>query len=189
MTDQPADRRRSHRALAGRLVLMAAGSFAFGYALVPLYDVICEVAGISREGLSRATTLDAAGPDVARTITVEFVSSTPGSGAWQFRPNVGSMQVHPGKLYETTFYAHNTSGRAFTGQAVPSVSPMRAAQYFQKTECFCFTPQHFEVDEVKDMPVRFIVDRDLPVTVDRLTLSYAFFDTDRLAGQATADNR
>ena len=66
--------------------------------------------------------------------------------------------------------------------AVPSISPARAASYFQKTECFCFSPQHFVADEVKEMPVRFIVDRDLPAGVDRLTLSYSFFDAARPAG-------
>lgn len=175
---------RPHRALAGRLVLMAAGSFAFGYALVPLYDVFCQVVGIgTREQLTTAAAVDAAGPDLTRTITVEFVASNPGA-AWEFRPVVASMQVHPGKLYETTYHARNLSGRETVGQAVPSVSPTRAARYFQKTECFCFTPQHFAADESKEMPVRFIVDRDLPAGVDRVTLSYAFFDTERLAAAA-----
>ncbi len=184
------ERRRAHRNLAARLFLMAAGSFAFGYALVPLYDVFCEVTGIgSRDRLSQAAVVDSAGPDLDRTITVEFVSSTPGSGEWEFHPNVATLEVHPGKLYETTFHARNLAGREITGQAVPSVSPARAARYFQKTECFCFTPQHFETDEVKDMPVRFIVDRDLPASVDRLTLSYSFFDTSRLAQQASSNNR
>jgi cytochrome c oxidase assembly protein subunit 11 len=121
-------------------------------------------------------------------VTVEFVSSNPGA-AWEFRPAVSSMQVHPGQLYETTYHARNLSGRETVGQAVPSVSPQRAARYFQKTECFCFTPQHFAADETKDMPVRFIVDRDLPAGVDRVTLSYAFFDTERLAQQSATTKR
>ena len=177
-------RDRRHLGLAGRLVLMAACSFAFGYALVPLYDVFCQVVGIgTREQLTTAATVDAAQPDLTRTITVEFVASNPGA-AWEFRPVVSSMQVHPGRLYETIYHARNLSGRETVGQAVPSVSPTRAARYFQKTECFCFTPQHFTPDETKAMPVRFIVDRDLPAGVDRVTLSYAFFDTERLAAAA-----
>ena len=182
-------RKRDNLGLAGRLLLMVAGSFAFGYALVPLYDVFCEVTGIgSRERLLQAATVGVAGPDMNRSIVVEFVSSTPGSGEWEFRPNVGSMEVHPGKLYETTFHARNLSGREIVGQAVPSISPGRAARYFQKTECFCFTPQHFAEGEVKEMPVRFIVDRELPASVDRLTLSYSFFDTARLAQQSPGNN-
>ena len=183
------ERKRANLGLAGRLLLMVAGSFAFGYALVPLYDIFCEVTGIgTREQLLQAAAIADTGPDLDRTIVVEFVSSTPGSGEWEFRPNVASMEVHPGKLYETTFHARNLAGVELTGQAVPSVSPARAGRYFQKTECFCFTPQHFAVDETKEMPVRFIVDRDLPGGVDRLTLSYSFFDTSRLAQKSAADN-
>ena len=171
------ERKRSNRRLAASLLLMAAGSFAFGYALVPLYDIFCEVTGIgSRDRLRQAATVAESGPDLSRTVVVEFVASTPGSGEWEFRPNVTSMQVHPGRLYETTFHARNLAAGEVTGQAVPSVSPARAARFFQKTECFCFTPQRFAGGEVKEMPVRFIVDRALPPGVDRLTLSYSFFD-------------
>jgi cytochrome c oxidase assembly protein subunit 11 len=174
--------KRANLGLAGRLLIMVAGSFAFGYALVPLYSVFCEITGIgSRDRLLQASTVDSAGPELARTVVVEFVSSTPGSGEWEFHPNLASMEVHPGKLYEATFHARNLAGREITGQAVPSISPGRAARYFHKTECFCFTPQHFAEGEVKEMPVRFIVDRDLPKSVDRLTLSYSFFDTGQLA--------
>ena len=184
------DRRRANLGLAGRLLLMVAGSFAFGYALVPLYDVFCQITGIgTRDQLLQAAAVAETGPDLGRTVVVEFVSSTPGSGEWEFRPNVASMEVHPGRLYEATFHARNLTDQAITGQAVPSVSPARAGRYFQKTECFCFTPQHFTGGETKEMPVRFIVDRSLPASVDRLTLSYSFFDTSRLAQQSAADNR
>jgi cytochrome c oxidase assembly protein subunit 11 len=181
---------RKHRHLALRLAAMALGSFAFGYALVPLYSVLCEVTGIgSRDRLNAASAVDATRPDLARTVTVEFVTSVPDGGQFAFRPHVAEMQIHPGKLYQTTFYARNLYGHAVVGQAVPSVSPARAARHFQKTECFCFTPQQFKVDEARDMPVRFIVDRDLPQGVDRLTLSYAFYDTDRLAAAAAAGGK
>jgi len=181
-----ARQQRANLGLAGRLLLMVAGSFAFGYALVPLYDVFCEVTGIgSRDRLLQASTVESSGPDLTRTVVVEFVSSTPGSGD---SPNLASMEVHPGKLYETSFHAKNLAGREVVGQAVPSVSPGRAARYFHKTECFCFTPQHFDEGEAKEMPVRFIVDRGLPAGVDRLTLSYSFFDTGRLTQGSPGNN-
>lgn len=180
----------NHRRLALRLAAMALGSFAFGYALVPLYSVLCEVTGIgTRDRLGRVAAARFAAPDLTRTVIVEFVASVPDGGQWAFRPRTAQMQVHPGKLYEATFYARNLYGRPVVGQAVPSVSPARAARHFQKTECFCFTPQRFAKDEARDMPVRFIVDRDLPAGVDRLTLSYAFYDTDRLAAAASAAGR
>jgi cytochrome c oxidase assembly protein subunit 11 len=175
--------RKSNRGLVGRLLLMAAGSFAFGFALVPLYDVFCEVTGIgTRAQLSRAAAPDAAAPDMNRIVVVEFTASVPDSGPWEFAPVVASMEVHPGQLNEARYTAHNLAGRDTTGQAVPSIAPLRAARYFRKTECFCFTPQHFARDEERELLVRFIVDRDLPPGIDRLTLSYAFYDVSRVAG-------
>jgi cytochrome c oxidase assembly protein subunit 11 len=175
--------RKSNRGLVGRLLLMVAGSFAFGFALVPLYDVFCEVTGIgTRAQLNRASASDASTPDMGRVVTVEFTASVPDSGPWEFAPVVASMEVHPGRLYEALYSARNLAGRDITGQAVPSVTPLRAARYFRKTECFCFTPQRFERDEQRDLRVRFVVDRDLPPGIDRLTLSYAFYDVARLTG-------
>jgi cytochrome c oxidase assembly protein subunit 11 len=175
--------RKSNRGLIARLVLMAAGSFAFGFALVPLYNVFCEVTGIgTREQLSRASAPGELAPDLARTVVVEFTASVPDSGQWTFAPVVASMEVHPGRLYEARYSARNLADRDTTGQAVPSITPLRAAQYFRKTECFCFTPQRFKRDEQRDLLVRFIVDRDLPPGIDRLTLSYAFYDVTRVAG-------
>ena len=172
-----APRTRANRALAARLLLMAAGSFAFGFALVPLYDVFCEVTGIgTRAELGRAAVAGPVSPDLSRTVVVEFTASVPGGGHFAFAPVAASMEVHPGRLYEARFLARNLAGHDTTGQAVPSISPMRAGRYFRKTECFCFTPQQFARDEEREMSVRFIVDRDLPPGIDRLTLSYAFYE-------------
>jgi cytochrome c oxidase assembly protein subunit 11 len=174
---------KSNRGLIARLVLMVAGSFAFGFALVPLYNVFCEVTGIgTRAQLSRASEPGELAPDLSRTVVVEFTASVPDSGQWTFAPVVASMEVHPGKLYEARYSARNLADRDTTGQAVPSITPLRAAQYFRKTECFCFTPQRFKRDEQRDLLVRFIVDKDLPPGIDRLTLSYAFYDVTRMAG-------
>ena len=174
---------RRNRSLAARLVLMAAGSFAFGFALVPLYDVVCEVTGIgSRDRLSRAGTADGQSPVEGRTIVVEFTASVP-AGGWIFEPVDATLEVQPGRLYETHYRARNLAAGAVTGQAVPSVAPMRAARYFVKTECFCFTPQLFAEGEEREMAVRFIVDRELPPGIDRLTLSYAFYDMPQAKGQ------
>jgi cytochrome c oxidase assembly protein subunit 11 len=177
---------KSNRGLTARLLLMVAGSFAFGFALVPLYDVFCEVTGIgSRDRLSRMAEYDGAAIAPPRTIVVEFTASVPAGGHWEFAPVESSMQVRTGQLYETYYRAKNLSGGDVTGQAVPSVAPMRATKYFIKTECFCFTPQQFARDEERDMAVRFVVDRDLPPGIDRLTLSYAFYDVRRVAGGTT----
>ena len=111
-----------------------------------------------------------------REITVEFVSAAPTYGEWEFRPEAGTLKVQPGRLYEAKFYAKNLRSKDVTALAVPSVAPLQATQYFHKTECFCFTPQHFGGDEERDMTVRFIVDPKLPSNIDRVTLAYSMYD-------------
>jgi cytochrome c oxidase assembly protein subunit 11 len=176
--------RARNRGLAARLTLMALGSFAFGFALVPLYDVVCEITGVgSRQLLSRAGSAGEQVPASDRMITVEFTASVP-AGGWTFEPVAPTMEVQPGRLYEAHYRARNLADGATTGQAVPSVAPMRAARYFVKTECFCFTPQHFAAGEEREMAVRFVVDRELPAGIDRLTLSYAFYDIGQAGGRS-----
>jgi cytochrome c oxidase assembly protein subunit 11 len=172
-----------HRALTGRLLLFAAGSFAFGFALVPLYSVLCKVwdTGNRWYGTQTAEAAVVERPVADRVVTVEFIASVPHAGDWEFAPHVTSMQVHPGKLYSAEFHAKNLTGSAVVAQAVPSIAPTSVARYFKKTECFCFRPQNFARDESREMPIRFIVDPDLPPDVDRITLSYSFFDLPRTA--------
>ena len=173
----------SHRRLALKLGAVALGAFGFGFALVPLYDVMCAVTGFGDKGnLMRAAKI-AEHPDDSRTVTVEFLGDLPTVGSWEFRPAVRSMQVHPGRLYEANFVARNLTGRDTYGQAVPDVAPSKAASYFHKTECFCFTPQHFATGEERAMPVRFIVDPALPRYMDHITLAYTFYDTQAPAAQ------
>jgi cytochrome c oxidase assembly protein subunit 11 len=177
------ERRRANRSLTRRLLVMTLGSFAFGWALVPLYDVFCRVAGIgnAEAKAGRAVAREAVDPD--RLVTIEFVANEASVGSYEFRPHTASMRIHPGKLYDTSFYARNLTHAASVAQAVPSISPGVAARYFHKTECFCFSPQKFKDGEGRDMPVRFIVDPALPASVDRLTLAYAFFDTTQTAAR------
>jgi cytochrome c oxidase assembly protein subunit 11 len=168
---------RANRKLTRQLWVFAAGSFAFGFALVPLYDVLCDVTGYGdRSRLVEAASIEEA-PDEDRMVTVEFVSTRPTFGAWDFRPAASSMKIQPGKLYEATFQARNLRDQAVTATAVPSVAPLQATQYFQKTECFCFTPQPFEARQTRKLSVRFIVDPKLPANIDRLTLGYAMYDS------------
>ncbi|HEY5806890.1 MAG TPA: cytochrome c oxidase assembly protein [Povalibacter sp.] len=172
MTDQ-ASRNRS---LTRSLWLFAAGSFAFGFALVPLYRVLCNVTGYGdRTELTKAAQVTEA-PVLDRTVTVEFLSAVPTYGEWEFRPEASSLKVQPGRLYEAKFYAKNLRTTAVVAQAIPSIAPLDATQYFRKTECFCFTPQHFDGAEGRDMTVRFIVDPHLPPNIDRVTLAYSMYD-------------
>jgi len=159
-----------------KLAAFALGSFAFGFALVPLYDVLCDITGFGDQSQLARARMAIEAPDDSRTITVDFVADLPSVGNWEFRPTVASMQIHPGRLYKTEFFAHNLTGFATTAQAVPNIAPGKAAGYFRKTECFCFTPQKFAVNEQRPMVVRFVVDPAIPHSVDRITLSYTFYD-------------
>lgn len=174
---QSASGKYAHRSLALKLGLVALGAFGFGFALVPLYDVFCEITGAgSRDALVSASEVPTT-VDESRTVVVDFVATVPSVGNWNFRPEVRSIEVHPGRLYEANFLAENHTGRASWAQIVPDVAPASATTFFRKTECFCFTPQQFQVDETKHMPVRFFVDPALPKHVERITLAYTFYDT------------
>jgi cytochrome c oxidase assembly protein subunit 11 len=172
---------RPHRALVLKLGLMTLGSFAFGFALVPLYDVFCSVTGIGSRTALRTPDTVVSAPDETRSVAVEFVANQATSGSFEFRPALAEMRVHPGQLYETTFFARNLTGRETVAQAVPSIAPQRASGYFRKTECFCFVPQRFAKDEGRDMAVRFSIDPKLPVDVDRITLAYSFYGRSQLS--------
>lgn len=167
---------RSNRQLVTRLVIMAVCMFGFGFLLVPIYNVFCEITGIGGRTNDTVAVIPAGmHVDTGRTVTVEFVAVVNQQAPWEFRPAVSSIEIHPGQLYDTSFYARNLTGHELIGQAIPSVAPGVAAKHFQKTECFCFTAQKFLAHEGRDMGVQFVVDPDLPEYVDRITLSYTFF--------------
>jgi cytochrome c oxidase assembly protein subunit 11 len=170
------DTRRANRHLLWQLLAMAAGSFGFGFALVPLYNVLCSVTGYGDQTklLERVQAIEH--PDVNRTVTVEFLADVASAGSWEFRPVVRTIEVHPGQLYTAQFHAHNLSGRDTVAQAVPNIAPSEVAAYFHKTECFCFSPQHFALNEGRDLPVRFFIDPALPRHIDLITLAYTFYD-------------
>jgi cytochrome c oxidase assembly protein subunit 11 len=173
--------KRANRKLVRALLIMTAGSFAFGWALVPLYDVLCRAAGIGNAEAKAGKSEVQEAIDPNREVTIEFMASPASVGSYEFRPKVASMRIHPGKLYDTEFYAKNLTSVASVAQAVPSISPTGTSRYFHKTECFCFSPQKFAAGEGRYMPVRFIVDPQLPSNVDKLTLAYTFYDTTQSA--------
>ena len=184
MSTEPTPR-TAHTGLL-KMVAIALVAFCFSFALVPLYRIACEqVFGIRLErGASDAKA--SASPAAARWVTVEFDGGVNSKLPWEFRPGQLTMQVQPGEAYETVYYAHNTSADVVVGSAVPSVAPARASAYFNKTECFCFTAQTLQAGEAREMPVRFIVDPNLPDDVKTITLSYTFFKNDVLTAKAAA---
>lgn len=176
----PTQNRQNWQTL-GRLSLAAVAMFGFGYALVPIYNVICEITGLNGKTSSEAVALAAVEQepiDPNRLITVEFITNINDSAPWRFEPEVRKMQVHPGEFHQIDYVAENLSGVATIGQAIPSVAPGDAARHFQKIECFCFAEQDFAVGEVKSMPLAFRVDPAISSRVSTITLSYTMFSVD-----------
>jgi cytochrome c oxidase assembly protein subunit 11 len=159
-----------------KLVLVVFAMFGFGFALVPLYDVFCDITGLNGKTNDVSVAYVNEGVDSSRTVTVQFITRMSKGIPWKFEPVMNEMSVHPGEVKFVNFYAKNQSQRDIIGQAVPSVSPGLAAGYFQKIECFCFTQQPLKGGEEVEMGLQFYVDIDLPAEINTLTLSYTLYD-------------
>lgn len=182
MSEQKSD--NANKKLIVRLLGMVAGMFVFAYALVPLYDVFCDITGINGKTKGKAL-YQATKIDSQREIKVEFLTNVNRGMPWEFKPMVSSMKVHPGELNTVVFYAKNKSRTDVIGQSVPSVSPGEGALYFNKTECFCFDQQRLAAGEEIKMPMKFYIDTDLPEDITTLTLSYQLFNVTEAALAAT----
>lgn len=157
------------------LVFVVVGMFGFGYALVPLYDVLCKVTGLNGKVESSAVKVSY---DIDRTreITVEFMTALNEATPMVFRAETKKIKVHPGEYYTVNFYAENKTDKAMVARAIPSISPGAVAEFFKKTECFCFSEQTFKAREGRTMPVRFVVNPEIPKEYKTITLAYTFFD-------------
>ena len=170
-----------------KLVAVSLCMFAFVFVvMVPLYNVLCDALGINGKTSGEAYTAVQAGVDDSREITVQFVTTNNDGMPWEFEPAERTLRVHPGATNETVFLARNPLPEAMVAQAIPSVSPSRAAEYFHKTECFCFNQQPLDGRSSTEMPLQFIVDRDLPGDIRTITLSYTLFDVTAMAGGSVA---
>lgn len=167
-----------HRKLIVILSSLVLGMFAFGFALVPIYNSICKTLGINGKTNPEAIAYDVtkAKIDQNREITVEFVSTNNSGVPWAFYPKVRKIKIHPGEIAKLAFYAENKTDHPMTVQAIPSVTPGVAAKYLKKTECFCFARQTLNGHEAMNMPLLFHLDTDLPERVHTVTLSYTLFD-------------
>lgn len=166
--------------------IFTAVMFCFGFAFAPLYTALCQITGLNGRSNSMlvATTAQAT-PDLSRTVTIQFLTVVNGGREWQFRPEQSEVKVHPGEFTTVNFVAENMLDQDVVGQAVPAVTPGKAARHVKKTECFCFTQQPFKAREKKIMPVRLMLDPDLPKDLNTVTLSYTFFDVTELAQQSS----
>lgn len=170
----------TNRKLIVRLLVLTVFMFGFGYALVPLYDTLCVAFGLNgRTAVTDTKTATAKGIDETRWVTVQFTSHTAGGLPWTFKPGQDSIRVHPGEIVDAVYIAENKAAVPMVGRATYSVAPSAAAVHFKKTECFCFSNQILDGGESKTMPVRFVVEPDLPAEVRTITLSYSFFNAEK----------
>lgn len=172
-----------NKKFALRLGVFTVVMFGFAYALVPLYNLMCEAWGINGKPSNEAVTRVATAIDKTRDITVQFTSVRNEELPWVFRPETKVIHIHPGEYKRTSYFAENISGHTMTVQAIPSVVPAEAAKYFRKTECFCFNKQTLASGTKLDMPLLFHVDVDLPKEIESITLSYTLFDAGKFVKQ------
>ena len=186
----PTDTRNKNRRTLLLLAGITLGMFGFGFALVPLYGLFCQVTGIQsvqqRAELNNASVSPVTGEIADRWVTVKFDATVHPDLPWHFKPVERKLRVHPGETHTVTFIAENRSSKMITGQALPSVAPWQATAFFNKMECFCFRQQTLEGGEQKEMPLRFVVSPDLPADIRSLTLSYNFLRTE--AAEQVAGN-
>ncbi len=159
-----------------KLLLVVVAMFGFGFALVPLYDVFCDITGLNGKTNSTAVAYTASSVDESRTVRVQFITRNAKGIPWKFEPIINEIDVHPGEMKLVSFYAKNNASHDIIGQAVPSVSPGLAANYFHKIECFCFTQQPLAAGTDVEMSLQFYVDLELPEDIKTLTLSYTLYD-------------
>lgn len=176
-------KQQANRRLALKLAGVTVAMFAFGYALSPMYDLMCKALGLN--GKTGRIEQQAALPpaDPSRTVTVEFTGLATTGLPWEFEPMVKKLEVHPGQMTEVKYRVRNLAAEAITGQAVPSVAPGVAAMHFNKIECFCFTQQTLKPGEVREMPVQFVVGPKLNKDVQTVTLSYTFFNANKASAR------
>ncbi len=169
--------KKNNRRLIIWLVCGVLFMFGFSYMLVPLYRLVCQQEGINGGSVRAATEVDAGMQvDRSRVIKVTFSTQLHNGIAFRFMPLQHSILIHPGERKLVYFYAENQTGRGITVQAIPSITPVDAARYLKKTECFCFTQQYFYNHEKADMPVYFFIEPSIAKDIKEVTLSYTLFD-------------
>ena len=118
----------STKRLVTKLLLTVVGMFGFGFAMVPLYDVICDITGLNGKTGGQVVQEEEAKPVGDREITVQFLAQNAAGMDWEFRANDPQVKVKPGEVKVVSYYAGNRHDYAMTGQAIPSVAPNEAAQ-------------------------------------------------------------
>ncbi len=180
--------KQENKIMTKKLVLVAFIMLAFGFALVPLYDVFCEITGWNNSLNQGLAVYEEQEADTSREVKLRFVTITKNDMPWDFRALQSTITVHPGKEYEVAFRVKNRAKSNIVGRAIPSFSPTLASQYVNKTECFCFNQQTLLAGETEDMPMRFFIDKDLPKEYKSITLVYTLHNVTEETASLNIDN-
>lgn len=81
--------------LVTRLLLLTVVMFAFGFALVPIYDVMCKAFGIN--GKTGGQYEGSQVSDPSRAVRVQFMSTNAGDMSWEFHSTADQIEVNPGR--------------------------------------------------------------------------------------------
>ena len=146
-----------------------------------IYRIFCQVTGYGGTTQQADAT---SGVTLTRDMTVRFNSDVNNQLPWHFKPVQRSVTVKVGEEALIFYKAVNESKKTITGTATFNVTPFKAAQYFNKIDCFCFTEQTLAPGEEIDMPVTFFVDPEIAndkrlEEVKEITLSYTFFEAEQ----------
>lgn len=168
-----AQQERANRRTVRKLLIVVAAMFGFGFALVPLYSVFCDVTGLNRE--AEQALVNNTQVDTSRWVTVQLVANVQDDALWRFSAPPRSLVVHPGQLVQVAYTLDNLTDRRLVARAVPSYGPPEAGPHFRKIECFCFHEEHLAPREQATLPLVFVIDRSLPADLNVVTLSYTLF--------------
>ncbi|CAB0150648.1 Cytochrome c oxidase assembly protein CtaG [Pseudidiomarina piscicola] len=174
MAEQPT--KPDNTRIIRRLLLTVVGMFAFGFALVPLYNVFCDITGFNGRFTDGQAAANTRSVDTNRTVNVQFITRVNKGMPWGFEPEVSSVRIHPGETKVVNFLANNPTGQNMIAQAIPSVAPGEASLYLNKVECFCFNQQPLAAESKTAMPMQFYLDPDIPEHIHTVTLSYTMYD-------------
>lgn len=165
-----------------KLGLIPVFMFGFGFALIPLYDVFCDITGLNGKfDLVPGTlsNIDSASTETsaATELQIQFTATSDQEQLWQFKPLEPIKNIRAGQQYKTAFTISNPTDRTIQFHSVPSVSPGLANDYLIKTECFCFQQQELSPGEQLEMPLVFQVRQDIPTEYRKLTLAYRLYSS------------
>jgi cytochrome c oxidase assembly protein subunit 11 len=185
----PEQRKSSETRLLIKLVLFPCAMFGFGFLLIPLYDVFCDITGLNGKfDLSPSiidtqslieidTLLPSQKKFISHKVILQFTAASDQQEVWQFQPADAQLEISTGQQYKTHFTLHNPTNAIMEFTSIPSISPGLAAEYLIKTECFCFQKQILQAGEKVEMPVVFQLRNDTPIDYKKLTLAYRIYAT------------